>query len=267
MQSACSTSLLAVAQACQSLLLGQSDMALAGGVSVTFPQKRGYLHQEGGMVSADGTCRPFDDQATGTVFGDGVAMVALKRLADAIDDRDHIYAIIRGTAVNNDGSGKVGFTAPSVQGQAEVIATALAIAGVDAGTVGYVECHGTATSLGDPIEFAGLQQGFGERRVDRPTCAIGSAKANIGHLDAAAGVVGLIRAALALHHREIPPLANFSRLNRHIDAAGSPFYFPTTVRDGRASVPSASAALTFTRCSRRRPTRAGSSGRPGAVPS
>ena len=229
-QSACSTSLLAVAQACQSLLLGQSDMALAGGVSVTFPQKRGYLHQEGGMVSADGTCRPFDDQATGTVFGDGVAMVALKRLADAIDDRDHIYAIIRGTAVNNDGSGKVGFTAPSVQGQAEVIATALAIAGVDAGTVGYVECHGTATSLGDPIEFAGLQQGFGERRVDRPTCAIGSAKANIGHLDAAAGVVGLIRAALALHHREIPPLANFSRLNRHIDAAGSPFYFPTTAQ-------------------------------------
>ena len=229
-QSACSTSLLAIAQACQSLLLGQSDMALAGGVSITFPQKRGYLHQEGGMVSADGTCRPFDDEATGTVFGDGVAVVALKRLADAVDDRDHIYAVIRGTAVNNDGSGKVGFTAPSVQGQAEVIATALAVAGVDAGSVGYVECHGTATPLGDPIELAGLQQGFGMRQAERPFCAIGSAKANVGHLDAAAGVVGLIRAVLALQHREIPPLANFRRLNRHIDAVGSPFYFPTTAR-------------------------------------
>ncbi|MBI2737466.1 MAG: amino acid adenylation domain-containing protein [Rhodospirillales bacterium] len=229
-QSACSTSLLAVAQACQSLLLGQSDMALAGGVSITFPQKRGYLHQEGGMVSADGTCRPFDDDATGTVFGDGVAIVALKRLADAIDDCDHIYAVIRGTAVNNDGSGKVGFTAPSVHGQAEVIATALAVAAVDAGSIGYVECHGTATPLGDPIELAGLQQGFGMRRIDRPYCAIGSAKANVGHLDAAAGAVGLIRAALALHHGEIPPLANFRRLNRHVDASNSPFYFPTTAR-------------------------------------
>ncbi len=229
-QSACSTSLLAIAQACQSLLLGQSDMALAGGVSVTFPQKRGYLHQEGGMVSADGACRPFDDDATGTVFGDGVAIVALKRLADAVAERDHIYAVIRGTAVNNDGSGKVGFTAPSVQGQAEVIATALAVAAVDPRSIGYVECHGTATPLGDPIELAGLQQGFGMRRVEQPTCAIGSAKANVGHLDAASGAVGLIRAALALHHREIPPLANFRRLNRHIDASKSPFYFPTTVR-------------------------------------
>ncbi|HYI04947.1 MAG TPA: polyketide synthase, partial [Reyranella sp.] len=229
-QSACSTSLLAIAQACQSLLLGQSDMALAGGVSITFPQKRGYLHQEGGMVSADGTCRPFDDEATGTVFGDGVAVVALKRLADAIDDRDHIYAVIRGTAVNNDGSGKVGFTAPSVQGQAEVIATALAVAGVDAGSIGYVECHGTATPLGDPIELAGLLQGFGLRKAEQPFCAIGSAKANVGHLDAAAGVVGLIRAVLTLQHREIPPLANFRRLNRHIDAAASPFYFPTAAR-------------------------------------
>lgn len=226
-QSACSTSLLAIAQACQSLLLGQSDMALAGGVSITFPQKRGYLHQEGGMVSADGTCRPFDDEATGTVFGDGVAVVALKRLADALDDRDHIYAVIRSTAVNNDGSGKVGFTAPSAQGQAEVIATALAVAGVDAASIGYVECHGTATPLGDPIELAGLKQGMGLPKVDRPSCAIGSAKANVGHLDAAAGVVGLIRAALSLHHREIPPLANFRRLNRHVDASGSPFYFPT----------------------------------------
>ena len=244
-QSACSTSLLAIAQACQSLLLGQSDMALAGGVSVTFPQKRGYLHQEGGMVSADGTCRPFDDEATGTVFGDGVAIVALKRLADAIEQGDHIYAVIRGTAVNNDGSGKVGFTAPSVQGQAEVIATALAVAAVDAESIGYVECHGTATPLGDPIELAGLQQGFGMARAEQPYCAIGSAKANVGHLDAAAGVVGLIRAALALQHREIPPLAHFRRLNRHIDSVGSPFYFPTKARSWASDGPRRAGVSSF----------------------
>ena len=228
-QSACSTSLLAVAQACQSLLLYQSDMALAGGVSVTFPQKRGYLHQEGGMVSADGICRPFDDKATGTVFGDGAAIVLLKRLADAIEDGDHIYAVIRGSAVNNDGSEKVGFTAPSVHGQAEVIASAIAAADVEPMSIGYVECHGTATPLGDPIEFDGLVRGFGEQPVDKPYCALGSAKANIGHLDAAAGVTGLIKAVLALQHREIPPLTNFEQPNRHLGLPGSPFYFPTAL--------------------------------------
>lgn len=225
-QSACSTSLLAVAQACQSLLLYQSDMALAGGVSVTFPQKRGYLHQEGGMVSPDGVCRPFDDAAGGTVFGDGAAMVLLKRLADAIEDGDHVYAVIRGSAVNNDGSDKVGFTAPSVRGQADVIASALAAADVEARSIGYVECHGTATPLGDPIEFAGLVQGFGPDGRAEGRCALGSAKANIGHLDVASGAVGLIKTALALHHGEIPPLANFRTPNRHIDLTGSPFYFP-----------------------------------------
>ena len=228
-QSACSTSLLAVAQACQSLLLYQSDMALAGGVSVTFPQKRGYLHQEGGMVSADGICRPFDDKATGTVFGDGAAIVLLKRLAEAIEDGDHIYAVIRGSAVNNDGSDKVGFTAPSVHGQAEVIAAAIAAADVEPASIGYLECHGTATPLGDPIEFDGLVRGFAEQTVDKPHCALGSVKANIGHLDAAAGVTGLIKAVLALQHREIPPLTNFERPNRHLGLAGSPFYFPTTL--------------------------------------
>ncbi|MBI3199637.1 MAG: acyltransferase domain-containing protein, partial [Rhodospirillales bacterium] len=226
-QSACSTSLLAIAEACQSLLLYQSDMALAGGVSITFPQKRGYLHQEGGMVSPDGACRPFDDNAAGTVFGDGAGIVFLKRLADAIEDRDHIYAVIRGSAVNNDGSDKVGFTAPSVRGQADVIASAIAAAGIDAGSIGYVECHGTATPLGDPIEFAGLVRGFGSARVERPHCALGSAKANVGHLDVASGAAGLIKAALALHRHEIPPLANFRKPNRHIDLAGTPFYFPT----------------------------------------
>lgn len=154
-QSACSTSLLAVAQACQSLLTYQSDMALAGGVSITFPQRRGYLHQEGGMVSPDGVCRPFDDGAGGTVFGDGAAVVLLKRLSDAIEDGDHIHAVIRGSAVNNDGADKVGFTAPSVRGQSEVIASAIAAAGIDARTIGYVECHGTATPL--QIEIVSCQ--------------------------------------------------------------------------------------------------------------
>jgi len=234
-QSACSTSLLAIAQACQSLLLHQSDMALAGGVSITFPQKRGYLHQEGGMVSPDGVCRPFDADAGGTIFGDGAGIVLLKRLADAIDDGDRIYAVIRGSAVNNDGSDKVGFTAPSVRGQADVIASALAASGVEADTIGYVECHGTATPLGDPIEFAGLVRGFGSNRVELPYCALGSVKANVGHLDVASGAAGLIKAALALHHREIPPLANFHRANPHIDPAGSPFFFPTAPISWRQS--------------------------------
>ena len=227
-QSACSTSLLAVAQACQSLLMYQSDMALAGGVSITFPQKRGYLHQEGGIVSPDGVCRPFDDGAGGTVFGDGVAVVLLKRLSDAIEDGDHIHAVIRGSAVNNDGADKVGFTAPSVRGQSEVIASAIAAADIDARTIGYVECHGTATSLGDPIEFDGLLRGFGAQKVEQPYCALGSVKANVGHLDAASGATGLIKAVMALQHREIPPLTNFTRPNRHLDLAGSPFYFPLT---------------------------------------
>jgi amino acid adenylation domain-containing protein len=226
-QSACSTSLLAISQACQSLLLHQSDMALAGGVSITFPQKRGYLHQAGGMVSPDGICRPFDAEAGGTIFGDGAGIVLLKRLAEAIDDGDRIYAVIRGSAVNNDGSDKVGFTAPSIRGQADVIASALAASDVEASSIGYVECHGTATPLGDPIEFAGLVRGFGSNRVEHPYCALGSVKANVGHLDVASGAAGLIKAALALHHREIPPLANFHKPNPHIDPAGSPFYFPT----------------------------------------
>jgi len=226
-QSACSTSLLAIAQACQSLLLHQSDMALAGGVSITFPQKRGYLHQAGGMVSPDGVCRPFDAEGGGTIFGDGAGIVLLKRLAEAIEDGDRIYAVIRGSAVNNDGSDKVGFTAPSIRGQADVIASALAASDVEANSIGYVECHGTATPLGDPIEFAGLVRGFGSHPVDSPYCALGSVKANVGHLDVASGVAGLIKAALALHHREIPPLTNFRTPNPHIDLAGTPFYFPT----------------------------------------
>ena len=221
-QSACSTSLLAVAQACQSLLFYQCDAALAGGVSITFPQKRGYLHQDGGMGSRDGTCRPFDAEACGTVFGSGAAVVVLKRLDDALRDGDHIHALIRGCGIANDGAGKVAFTAPSAEGQAAAISAAIAEAGIDPATIGYIELHGTATPLGDPIEFAGLKQALGGG--DAPlSCALGSTKANIGHLDAAAGVTGLIKTALCLEHGEIPPLANFTAPNPHIDLDGSCF--------------------------------------------
>lgn len=221
-QSACSTSLLAVAQACQNLILYQCDVALAGGVSITFPQRRGYLYLEGGMGSSDGYCRPFDAAASGTVFGSGAGVVVLKRLEDALADGDHIFAVIRGTGVNNDGATKIGFTAPSAEGQANVISAALASANVEPASVGYVELHGTATPLGDPIEFDGLKRAFGPDCTPN-TCALGSVKANIGHLDAAAGVTGLIKAALALHHEEIPPLAQFVSPNPNINLADSPF--------------------------------------------
>ncbi len=226
LQAACSTSLLAVAQACQSLLLYQADMALAGGVSISFPQKRGYLYQQGAMVSADGTCRPFDADASGTVFGSGAGVVALKRLEDALADGDHVYAVIRGCGVNNDGAAKVGFTAPSIEGQAAAIEMALANAGVRADSIGYVECHGTATPLGDPIEVAALTRAFAAAGAIAPGqfCALGSVKSNIGHLDAAAGVVGLIKTALALERGVLPASLHYSRPNPQIDFAATPFY-------------------------------------------
>jgi len=224
LQSGCSTSLLAVAKACQSLLLYETDMALAGGVSITFPQKRGYQHLEGGMVSADGTCRPFDADASGTIFGSGAGVVLLKRLEDALTEGDHIYAVIRGSGVNNDGASKVAFTAPSVAGQAAVIEMALGAAGVDARSISYVECHGTATPLGDPIEVAGLTEAFRTSTGDLQFCALGSVKSNVGHLDAAAGVTGLIKAALSLKHRQIPPTLHYRRPNSQIDFAQTPFF-------------------------------------------
>ena len=222
-QTACSTSLVAVAQACQSLLMYQSDMALAGGASISFPQHRGYIHQEGGMVAADGHCRTFDAQASGTVFGNGVGVVLLKRLEDALADGDHVYAVIRGAAVNNDGAGKVGFTAPSIDGQAQVIAAAQAMAGVDPRSVSYVECHGTATPLGDPIEVAALTKVFRAATPDVDFCVLGSAKTNVGHLDAAAGVTGLIKTALALKHRQLPGTLHFQTPNPKLELNGSPF--------------------------------------------
>ncbi len=231
LHSACSTSLLAVSQACQNLLTYGCDMALAGGVSITLPQKRGYLYQEGGMVSRDGICRPFDADASGTVFASGAGVVLLKRLEDALRDGDRVYAVIRGYGINNDGSDKIGFTAPSAEGQAEAISAAVAHAGIDPATIGYVECHGTATPLGDPIEFSGLKGAFSGAPQDGGTCALGSVKGNVGHMDAAAGVAGLIKTALALHYGKIPVMPNYRVPNPRIDLERSPFYIPTATTD------------------------------------
>ena len=223
MLSACSTSLLAITQACQSLLTYQSDMALAGGVSITFPQKRGYYYQDGGMVSPDGHVRAFDADAQGTVFGSGLGVVLLKRLEDAIHDGDQIYAVIRGFAVNNDGAAKVGYTAPSVEGQASVIAMAHEAAGIEPESIGYIEAHGTGTPLGDPIELAGLTQAFRARTNRKQFCRIGTAKTNVGHLDIAAGVTGLINATHIVRHGVFPPTLHFNQPNPNFDLKNSPF--------------------------------------------
>jgi acyl transferase domain-containing protein len=224
-QCACSTSLVAVCQACTALLNFQCDMALAGGSSISFPQKRDYLYSEESMVSGDGTCRAFDAAACGTVFGHGVAVVLLKRAADALADGDNILAIIKGTALNNDGAGKIGYAAPSVNAQADVIAMAQAAAGVDPDTVSYIEAHGTATPLGDPIEVAALTKAFREGGARRNGyCAIGTGKTNIGHIDVAAGATGLIKTVLQLQHEKIAPLLYFKSPNPKIDFANSPFF-------------------------------------------
>ncbi|MDZ7335181.1 MAG: type I polyketide synthase, partial [candidate division KSB1 bacterium] len=230
-QTACSTSLVAVYLAYQSLTNYQCDMALAGGATILLPQTQGYMYQEGMILSPDGHCRPFDAKAAGTVGGNGVAVVVLKRLSDAIKDGDHIYAIIRGAACNNDGSNRVGFTAPGVEGQAEVIAMAQAVANVEPETITYIETHGTGTSLGDPIEISALTQVFRERTDKKQFCALGAVKANVGHLDTAAGVTGLIKTALALKEGVIPPSINFERPNPHIDFKNSPFYVNTELRE------------------------------------
>jgi acyl transferase domain-containing protein/acyl carrier protein len=222
-QTACSTSLVAAAMACQSLANQECDLALAGGVSVRIPQHYSYFYEEGGILSPDGHCRTFDAAAQGTVGGAGVGLVVLKRLADALRDGDRIRAVVLGWAVNNDGSLKVGYTAPSVEGQAAVIATALVLAGAEPDTIGYIEAHGTATPLGDPIEIAGLTQAFGRTRR-RNFCAIGSVKSNIGHLDAAAGVAGLIKAALCVERKMLPPTLHFEKPNPVIDFKNSPVY-------------------------------------------
>jgi amino acid adenylation domain-containing protein len=228
--SACSTSLLAITQAVQSIRNGQCDVALAGGASLTTPINSGHLYQEGAMLSRDGHCRSFDADAQGTVFSDGAGVVLLKDAEAARRDGDTIYAIIKGVGVNNDGSGKGSFTAPSAEGQAGAISMAIADAQIDPATISYVEAHGTATPLGDPIEIDGLTMAFGEQS-DKQFCAIGSIKSNLGHLTQAAGVAGLIKTALSLYHKQIPPSINFSAPNPAIDFANSPFFVNTKLAD------------------------------------
>jgi acyl transferase domain-containing protein/acyl carrier protein len=224
-QTACSTSLVAIHMACQSLVSGESDMALAGGVTIEMPHGLGYLYKENEILSPDGHCHAFDHRAQGTVFGSGAAVVVLRRLKDAIADGDHIWAVIKGSAINNDGAAKAGYLAPSVEGQAQAIAEALVMSGVASDGIGYVECHGTGTALGDPIEVAALNQAY-ERVADgsrQGPCRIGSVKTNIGHLDTAAGSAGLIKTALAVHHGRIPPSLGYEAPNPAIDFAGGPF--------------------------------------------
>ncbi|HEV8581878.1 MAG TPA: amino acid adenylation domain-containing protein [Thermoanaerobaculia bacterium] len=232
-QSASSTSLVAVHVACQSLLNRDCEMALAGGVSIHLPELSGYMFHDGGTTSPDGHCRAFDARAKGFVSGHGAGIVALKRLADALRDGDHIHAVIKGSACNNDGSLKVSYTAPSVDGQVEVYSTAYENAGVTPDTLTYLECHGTATPMGDPIEIAALTQAFRAHTDRRNFCAIGSLKTNIGHLDSAAGVCGLIKTVLALEHKQIPPSLHFERPNPQIDFADSPFFVNAALRDWR----------------------------------
>jgi len=229
-QSACSTSLLAVSEACQCLLDYRADMALAGGVSITFPQKRGYLYQEGGIVSPDGHCRSFDAEAAGTVFGSGAGIVLLKRLDAALADGDPIRAVIRSTAVNNDGARKVGYTAPSSEGQARAAALAHALAGVTGDDISYVECHGTATPLGDPIEISGLTKAFRATTERKGFCAIGTVKTNIGHLDIASGVTALIKTILALEHESLPATLHFKMPNPKLGIEDSPFFVNAKLR-------------------------------------
>ena len=240
-QTACSTSLVAVHVAAQSLLSGECDMALAGGVSIELPHRHGYHYAEGEILSPDGHCRAFDNSAKGTVFGSGAGIVVLRRLEDAIRDRDNIYAVIRGSAVNNDGSRKAGYLAPSVDGQARAAVEALAVAGVEAASISYIEAHGTGTPVGDPIEVAALTQAYGSG--GKGFCGIGSLKTNIGHLDTAAGVASLIKVSLALRNHLIPASLNFSEPNSRFDMAKTPFYvvdkakpWPQGIHPRRAAV-------------------------------
>nr|WCO03998.1 AjuE [Cystobacter sp.] len=230
-QTACSTSLVAVHLACQALLDGECELALAGGVTVRLPHHAGYVYQEGGLFSPDGHCRPFDADAKGTVFGSGAGVVVLKKLENALADGDRIHAVIKGSAINNDGSRKAGFTAPGIEGQVEVISAALGVAQVAPETIGYIEAHGTGTPLGDPIEVDALSEVFGNATKAKHFCALGAVKASIGHLEAAAGIAGLIKTVLALEHRQLPPSLNFAKPNPQIDFDNSPFFVNTRLAE------------------------------------
>jgi acyl transferase domain-containing protein/surfactin synthase thioesterase subunit len=230
-QTACSTSLVAVHLACQAILAGECDMALAGAATVRVPQRVGYTSVKGGILSPDGHCRAFDADAQGTIFGSGVGAVLLKDLAAAVADGNHIYAVISGSAINNDGADKVSYTASSVPGQARAMIEALLIADVSPDDIAYVECHGTGTVIGDPLEIDALTRAFRTRTERRGFCAIGSVKTNIGHLEQTAGLAALIKTALALKHGKIPPSLNFQKPNSKIDFAASPFFVNTQCRD------------------------------------
>lgn len=234
LQTACSTSLVAIHYACQALRAGEIDMALAGGVTIELPHGRGYEFKENEILSPDGHCHAFDHRAQGTVFGSGAGAVALRRLSDAIADGDHIWAVIKGSAVNNDGAAKAGYLAPSVDGQTQAIAAALEAAGVAAQSIGMVECHGTGTYLGDPIEVAALSEAYRAQTDAVDFCRIGSVKTNIGHLDTAAGVAGLAKATLALHNKQIPPSLGYEAPNPAIPFDGSPFRVNDALTDWAA---------------------------------
>lgn len=241
-QSACSTSLAAISQACHSIWSGESDAALAGGASIQLPQARGYRYQPGGMFSRDGSTRSFDADASGTVFTCGAGAVLLQRLDDALAERRPIYAVIRGAAVNNDGGASQSYVAPHEDGQARVVEMAQRMAGIDPRSVSYVEAHGTATPVGDPIEVRALSRAFRQHTADRYAsdhgfCGLGSVKSNIGHTSSAAGVAGLIKTALALHHRQLPPTLHFKRPNPQIDFAHSPFTVVDSLRPWQSDGP------------------------------
>ncbi|HZO75068.1 MAG TPA: type I polyketide synthase, partial [Ktedonobacteraceae bacterium] len=234
-QTYCSTSLVAVSIACSSLLNGECDMALAGGVALSVPQRAGYYYQEGGIASPDARCRAFDAEANGAPLGNGVGIVVLKRLEDALHDGDYIYAVIKGSAINNDGSIKAGFTAPGVKGQSGVVLEALANADIEADSIDYVEAHGTGTPLGDAVELAALIKAFRKSTDRKQFCALGSVKTNVGHLDRAAGVTGLIKTSLSLKHKLIPPSLNFRAPNTQVDLENSPFYVNTQLSEWKSN--------------------------------
>ena len=230
-QTACSSSLVAVHLACQAILAGECDMALAGAATVRIPQHAGHMSMKGGILSPDGHCRAFDAAAQGAIFGSGVGLVLLKDLSAAIADRDNIYAVIRGSAVNNDGARKVSYTASSVAAQSKAMVEAMVVAGVSPDQIGYVECHGTGTVVGDPLEIDALTKAFRTGTNRRGFCAIGSVKTNIGHLEQTAGVAALIKTALALKNGKIPSSLHFERPNPKINFDESPFFVNASCRD------------------------------------
>ena len=230
-QSACSTSMVSVVMGVDSLLSYQSDLVLAGGATVELPVTKGYIYQEGSLESPDGKCRTFDKDAQGTVFSRGGGVIALKRLEDAIEDKDHIYAVILGGAINNDGNRKAGYTAPSIQGQVEVITEAIEFSGINPRSISMVEAHGTATPVGDPIEVSSLTEAFSQYTEDKQYCALGSVKTNIGHTDVASGVASLIKTSMSLKYGKIPSSLNYNESNPAINFEESPFFVNTKTRD------------------------------------